>query len=101
MQPRLLEPRIEIVGTAVACARRGCRLALRAARRTGELDMKVLGVTVPGTHLEEPGAISAGLAAQCLLDRGIDQDANDRRILRSGADELGVRRGPHFRIDVA
>jgi hypothetical protein len=28
-------------------------------------------VTIPGTHLGQPGAISSGLAAQRLLDRGI------------------------------
>src|SRR5262245_36491926 len=100
MQRRLLEPKVEIVTAAVACARRGRRLAFRTARRTGDLDMKVLGVTIPGTHLEKPSAISAGLAAECLLDRGIDQDADDRRILRSDVDQFGVRRGPHVPIDV-
>ncbi|MGA9037042.1 MAG: hypothetical protein WB505_15670 [Pseudolabrys sp.] len=63
MQRRLLEPKVEFVTAAVAWARRGRRLAFRAARRTGDLDMKVLGVAIPGTHLEKPGPISAGLAA--------------------------------------
>ena len=71
MQLRLLEPRGEVVIATLACVWRGRRFAFRAARRTAELDMKVLGVTAPGTYLGKPGAISAGLAAQCLLDRGI------------------------------
>src|SRR6516164_5081614 len=67
-----LEPEVELVTAVVAWAWRGLRLAFRTARRTGDLDMKVLGVTIPGTHLEKPGAISSGLAAQRLLDSGID-----------------------------
>src|SRR5262249_34803358 len=94
------EPKIELVTAAVPWPRRGLRLAFRAARRTGYLDMKVLGVTIPGTHLEKPGAISSGVAAQRLLDRGIDQDAGDHWILRSGVNEFDVRMGPHFQIDV-
>jgi hypothetical protein len=60
----------------------------------------MLGVTIPGTHLEKPGAISSSLAAQRLLDCSIDQDAGDGRILRSGADELGMLMSPHFQIDI-
>ena len=72
MQRRFLEPKVELVTAAVAWARRGLRLAFRTARRTRDLDMKMLGVTIPGTHLVKPGAIASGLAAQRLLDRGID-----------------------------
>src|SRR5215510_1697463 len=94
MQCRFLEPEIEFATAAVAWSWRGRRLAVRTVRRTGNLDMKVLGVTIPGTHLVEPGAISPGFAAQRLLDRGIDQDADDRWILRGGAEEVGMRTGP-------
>ena len=62
--------------------------------------MKVLGVAIPGTHLEQPGAITSGLAAQRLFYRGIDQDADNRRILRCGPEDLGIFLVPHFRIDV-
>ena len=72
MQRRILEPEIEFVTAAVAWERRGLWLAFHAARRTGDLDVKVLGVTIPGTHLEKPGAISSSLAAQRLLDCSID-----------------------------
>jgi hypothetical protein len=72
MQRRFLEPKIELVTAAVVWARRGLRLAFRTACRTGDLDMKVLGVAIPGTHLEKPNAISSGLAAQRPLDRGVD-----------------------------
>jgi len=72
MQRRFLEPEVELVTAAVAWARRGLWLAFHTARGTGDLDMKVLGVTIPGAYLGKPGAVSSGLAAQCLLDRGID-----------------------------
>src|SRR5215472_10869464 len=67
MQRRFLEPEIELVIAAIAWERRCRRPTFRTARRTGDLDMKMLGVTIPGTHLEKPGAISSGLAAQRLL----------------------------------
>jgi hypothetical protein len=72
MQRRFLEPEVELVTAAIAWGRRGLRLAFCTIGRTGDLDMKVLSVTVPGTHFEEPSAISSGLAAQRPLDRGID-----------------------------
>ena len=72
MQRGILEPEIEFVIAAVAWERRGLWLAFRAARRTGDLDVKVLGVTIPRTHLEKPSAISSSLAAQRLLDCSID-----------------------------
>ena len=100
MQRRFLEPEVELVTAAVARIRRRLRLAFRTVRRTGDADMKVLGVAIPGPHLGKPCAISSGLAAQRLLDRGIDEDAGDRQILCSNADELGMRMGPHFRINV-
>src|SRR5262249_29233802 len=84
---------------AVAWARRGRRLAIRTIVRTGDLHMKVLGVAIPGTHLEQPGAITSGLAAQRLFYRGIDQDADNRRILRCGPEDLGFLLFPRFAID--
>jgi len=72
MQRRILEPEIEFVTAAVAWERRGLWLAFHAARRTGDLDVKVLGGTISGTHLEKPSAISSSLAAQRLLDCSID-----------------------------
>ena len=63
--------------------------------------MKMLGVTIPRTHLEKPGAIASCLATERLLDCGIDQNTDDGRILGSGSDELGMRMGPYLRIDVA
>src|SRR6516164_1844259 len=72
MQLRFVEPEVELATGAIAWERRPRRLAFRTVRRTGDLDMKMLGMTIPGTHLEKPGAISSGLAAQRLLDCGID-----------------------------
>src|SRR6202040_2921139 len=101
VQRRFLEPEVELATAAVAWERRGWRLAFRTVCRTGDLDMKMLGVTIPGTHLVKPGVISSGLAAQRLLDRGIDQDADDHRILRSRSDERSMSVGPQFRINIA
>src|SRR5262245_27122383 len=72
VQRRLLEPEIKLATAAVAWERLCWRLAFRTVCRTGNLDMKMLGMTIPGTHLVEPGAISSGRTAQRLLDRGID-----------------------------
>src|SRR5215471_687734 len=101
VQRRFLEPEVEVATAAVAWERWGWRLAFRTICRTGNLDMKMLGVTIPGTHLVKPGVISSGLAAQRLLDRGIDQDADDHRILRSRSDERSMSLGPQFRINIA
>ena len=78
MQRRFLEPGVELVTAAVARVQRGLRLAFRTVRRTGDADMEMLGVAIPGPHLGKPVAISSGLATQCLLNRGIDEDAGDR-----------------------
>src|SRR5258708_9874008 len=72
VQRRFLEPEVELATAAAAWERRGWRLAFRTVCRTGDLDMKMLGVTIPGTHLVKPGVIGSGLAAQRLLDRGIN-----------------------------
>src|SRR4051794_9112747 len=72
VQRRFLKPKVELATAAVAWERRCWRLAFRTVCRTGNLDMKMLGVTIPGTHLVKPDVISSGLAAQRLLDRGID-----------------------------
>src|SRR4029077_6803219 len=101
VQRRFLEPEVELATAAVAWERRGWRLAFRTVCRTGDLDMKMLGVTKPGPHLEKPGGISSGLADQRLLDGGITQDAADHRILRSRSDERSMSVGPQFRINVA
>src|SRR5215470_2356708 len=94
MQRRFLEPEVELAATAVACERRGRRFAFRTVRRTCDLHMKMLGVAIPGTHLVKPAAISSGLAAQRLLDRGVDQDSDDHRVLRSRPDERSMSLGP-------
>src|SRR5262249_39704425 len=100
MQCRLFEPEVELMIAAVAWARRGLRLTFRTAWRTSDLDMKMFGVAIPGTDLEKPGAVSSRLAAPRLLDRGVYSNSGDGPVLSSGANELGMLVGPHFRIDV-
>src|SRR5262245_23155596 len=53
VQRRFLEPEVKLATAAVAWEWRGWRLAFRAVSRTGDLDMKMLGVTIPGTHLAD------------------------------------------------
>src|SRR5690242_4476837 len=101
MQRRFPEPEVEFAAATVAWAWQSRRLALRAIRRTGDLDMKMLGVTVPGANLVEPNAISSGLAAQRFLDRRIDQDTDDHRILCSRSYQRSVSPGPYIRINIA
>ena len=101
MQRRFLEPEVEFAAAAVAWARRGWRLAFRTVGRTGNLDVKMLGVAIPGTHLVKPAVIRSGLAAQRLLDRGIDEDADDHRIPGSRSDERSMSSRPLFRINIA
>jgi hypothetical protein len=53
--------------------------------------MKMLGVTIPGTHLVKPAAISSGLAAQRLLDRGIERGGPGNGVnLRANSSLAGV-----------
>src|ERR1700730_16497345 len=98
VQRRFLEPEVELATAAVAWERRGWWLAFRTICRTGNLDMKMLGVDIPGGRAVKPGVITSGRAAQRLLDRGIDQDAYDHRILPSRSDERSMSLGPQFRI---
>src|SRR5690349_7412165 len=101
MQGRFLEPEVEFAIAAVAWERWCRRLAFGTVSRAGDLDMKMFGVAIPGTHLVKPGAISSNLAAQRLLDRGIDQNTDGHRILRGCSDERLVLVRPNFRINVA
>ena len=75
MQHRVAEP----VGESPARSRRRRRLrlafAFAAAGRAFDADVEVIVVAVHRPHLVQPGAVAVGLAAQRLLDRGIDEDA--------------------------
>ena len=51
MQGRFLEPKSEFAIAAVAWKRWCRRLAIGTVGGTGDLDMKMFGVTIPGTHL--------------------------------------------------
>ena len=94
MQNRRPEPVIERVAAAVARRHRRLPLALRAVGRTNEPDVEVLGVSPPRPHLLEPGAVRSGLAAHFLLDRRVDEDADDLGVLGGGF-HSAVRVGVH------
>src|SRR6266851_9012560 len=101
MDDRILEPKGEIAGAAaLALRRRRLAFAFAAAGRTFDADMEVIVVAVHRPHLGEPAAIALGVAAQRLLDRGVDEDALHARLLRRGADHGEMFRGPDARIDV-
>ena len=56
--------------------------------------MKMVIVAPPGPDLCEPCAISAGFAAQLLLDRRIDENPRHRRLARDGLEQPAVLRRP-------
>src|SRR3974390_2021995 len=97
MDDRVAEPKVERMAAAVAGRRRVLRLAVRAVARTEETDVEMVVVAVPGPHLGEPCAVGAGVAAQRLLDRRVDEDALDVRTLGRRLDDGGMRRRPDSR----
>ena len=58
-----------------------CGLAIGAVGRAVDAHVEMIVVPPIGPHLVQPGAVAAGLAAQRLLDRGVDEDALDLRVL--------------------
>src|SRR5262249_59654826 len=87
MQHGILEPEGEVGGLAAfAVAGIGLALAFARARRAFDADVEVIVVAVHRPDLVQPVAIALGLAAQRLLDRGVDEDALHARLLRRGAD---------------
>src|SRR6266446_1285134 len=100
MQRRFLKPEVEFVTAAVARLGWRLRLAFGTVGRTGNADMKMLGVAPPRPHLRQPIAVCSSLATQRFLDRGIDENAGHDRILGCGADEFGIRMCPDIRIDI-
>src|SRR6516165_2933392 len=100
MQGRFLEPVIELVAAAIALIRRRLWLAIGTVRRTSDADVEVFGMAVPRPNFLQPIAIRAGLAAQRLLDRGIDENACHRRILGGSADERSIGWRPDLRINI-
>src|SRR5215469_9216563 len=96
----MFDPIIKFMPAAVPGRYRRLRLARGALSRAIDADVKVLGVAIPRPHLRQPSAIGAGPVAQRLLDRGVDKNARNSRILRSGADQICVRVSPYLWIDV-
>src|SRR5262249_50704533 len=100
VEDRVGEPIVEVVAAAVVGRRLRLRLAIVAVGRTMEPHVEVIVVAPPRPHLVEPMAVATGVAAQCFLDRRIDEDAGDLGVLRCGLDQVQVRRRPHLRIDI-
>src|SRR6201988_2877403 len=101
MQRRNLEPEGKVAGrAALARVGIGLGLAFARARRALDADVEVVVVTVHRPDLVEPAAVALDLAAQRLLDRGIDEDALYARFLRRGANDNQMTWREHARIDV-
>ena len=100
MQHRLLEPPIQVLAAAVARRHGLLRVAIPTFRRAAHADMEVVGMPPIGSHLIEPGAGIAGVAAQGFFDGRIDEDAFDLRLFGGGLDQSGVPRRSDFRVDV-
>src|SRR5579862_10042845 len=97
----ILEPVSEI-GRAAGFSLGGLRLLFAggAAGWAFDADMKMIVVAPVRSDLGKPAAIVLSLTAQRLLDRGIDEDALDIRLLRGIANDGQMLRGPGMRIDV-
>src|SRR5204862_6016195 len=99
MQHRVTEPVGEVAAAVARIGWRRLRLAAGITGRALDADVEVIVVTVHRPDLPQPAAVVAGIAAERLLDRGIDEDALDLRILRGGLDHFRVAFGPNPRID--
>src|SRR5215471_14051831 len=100
VQHRLGEPVIELRAAAIVRRPRLLRRALGTVGGADDPHVEVIVVPPPRLDLVQPMAVAAGVAAQRLLDRGIDEDAGDLRVLRRGPDQRHVRRRPYLRVDV-
>src|SRR5439155_19390669 len=100
MEDRIAEPPIEVLAAAFGFARRVLSFALRAVRLADHAHMEMVVVAPPRPHLVQEGAILAGLAAERLLDRRVDENALDLRILGGRLDHGEMAVCPDLRVDV-
>src|SRR5947208_16668136 len=102
MQHRIAEPigEISLAAAVARCRRRRLRRAIRVMRGTLDPDVEVIVVSIHRPDLRQPAAVAAGIAAQRLLDRGVDEDALDLGILRGGLDYFLMSFAPDLRIDI-
>src|SRR6266481_1395943 len=86
VEDRILEPVGELAfAAAFAVPLVRLAFAFAAARRASHANVEVIIVAVPRAYLGKPAAVALGLAAQRLLDRGVDEDALHGRLLRGVA----------------
>ena len=88
MQRRGGEPMVELLAAALARRPHRLPLAFVIVGRAVEPDVEMKVVSPPRLHLAEPGSVAAGVAAERLLDRRVDEDALDLRVLRRRLDHL-------------
>src|SRR5262249_57946160 len=100
MRRGLVEQVIEVFAAAVVRLWRRLRRAVWAVGRAVDPHVEVIVMPPPWPHLAEPAPVVAGVAAQRFLDRRIDEDTGDFRILRRRPDDRRVRRRPHLRVDI-
>ena len=100
-QLSLLYPVIKFVTATFICGRQWLRFAFVAFGGAGKADMKMILVVPPWADFCEPIMMCARLAAQCLLDRRIHEDAGNHTVLCRRSDDFGVRMGPHLGINIA
>src|SRR5262249_56274150 len=75
------EPVGEFLAAAIVRRSRRLRFAFRAVGRADEPNVEMKVVSPPRLPLAEPMAVAAGVAAQGFLDRSVDEDAGDLRVL--------------------
>src|ERR1700756_4732084 len=87
MKHRILEPIGEVGRTAAfAICRRRLRHTFFRAGGTGDANMEMIIVAIHRPDLGEPAPIPPGVAAQRLLDCGVDEDTLYPRLRRGVAD---------------
>src|SRR6516164_7421627 len=101
MNDLVLEPVCQL-GRLAAFAAALVRLAVTvlAAARASDADVEMVIVTIPRPDFRKPGAIALRLPAQCLLDRGVDEDALHAGLLGRIAQYHPVLLCPCIRIDI-
>src|SRR5437879_8858106 len=101
MQYCVAEPPVELLAATIASGGRILWLAFTVARWATNAQVEMIIVPVIGTDLFQPGTVGPRLAAQSLLDRRVDQDALDLRLLGRGFDDGAMGRRPHRGDDIA
>src|SRR5262249_18392158 len=101
MQDRIRKPVSEIGRLAtVAAVLVRLAVAVVGAGRAPHPNVEMIVVSKPWANLLKPAAVAPGLAAQRLLDRGVDQESLHARRLRRVANDREMSWCKHPGVDI-